>query len=186
MYVNYLFLSVAEIDSGSFKGIAEIEELKASVKADLEKYVKITRSHGFPADYRMNVGTDVVDTVTELVECGSQGVSPVNRLYRKIGFPPREPVPEDPPQRDGLFNSAKAPVGRSGHRYPPHPRQCVRLQRSAPDSPEDAVTAHSGYIAPRHIMFAMSSDDRYRYADLILSRTKYLPGSTKIPIVTGV
>jgi amino acid transporter len=68
MYVNYLFLSVAEIDSGSFKGIAEIEELKASVKGDLEKYVKITRSHGFPADYRMNVGTDVVDTVTELVE----------------------------------------------------------------------------------------------------------------------
>jgi K+ transporter len=68
MYKNFLFLSVAEIDSGSFKGIAEIEELKASVKHDLEKYVKITRSHGFPADYRMNVGTDVVDTVTELVE----------------------------------------------------------------------------------------------------------------------
>ena len=38
------------------------------MKEDLEKYVRITRSHGFPADYRMNVGTDVVDTVTELVE----------------------------------------------------------------------------------------------------------------------
>ncbi|HEY3278744.1 MAG TPA: APC family permease [Syntrophorhabdaceae bacterium] len=68
VYTNFIFVSVAEIDSGTFKGIAEIEALKASVEKDLEKYVKITRQHGFPADCRMNVGTDVVDTVTELVE----------------------------------------------------------------------------------------------------------------------
>jgi hypothetical protein len=68
VYSNFLFVSVAEIDSGTFKGVAEIEALKASVKKDLEKYVKTTRQHGFPADYRMNVGTDVVDTVTDLVE----------------------------------------------------------------------------------------------------------------------
>jgi amino acid transporter len=68
VYTNFLFLSVAEIDSGTFKGIAEMEALKTSVGKDLEKYVKITRQHGFPADFRMNVGTDVVDSVTELVE----------------------------------------------------------------------------------------------------------------------
>ncbi len=68
VYTNFIFVSVAEIDSGTFKGIAEIEALKTSVNKDLEKYVKITRQHGFPADYRMNVGTDVVDTVTDLVE----------------------------------------------------------------------------------------------------------------------
>ena len=68
VYTNFVFVAVAEIDSGTFKGVAEIEALKASVKKDLDKYVKITRQHGFPADYRTDVGTDVVDTVTELVE----------------------------------------------------------------------------------------------------------------------
>ena len=68
VYTNFVFVSVAEIDSGTFKGVAEIEALQQSVKRDLDKYVKITRQHGFPAEGRMSVGTDVVDTVTELVE----------------------------------------------------------------------------------------------------------------------
>jgi len=67
VYKNYIFVSVAEVDSGSFKGIDEIEALKASVKDGLEKYVKITRQHGLPADYRTDVGTDVIDMATELV-----------------------------------------------------------------------------------------------------------------------
>ena len=68
VYKNFLFLSVAEVDSGSFKGIAEIEALKESVKKDLLKYVKITRQHGFPADFRTDVGTDVVENASDLVE----------------------------------------------------------------------------------------------------------------------
>jgi amino acid transporter len=68
VYKNFIYVSVAEVDSGSFKGIAEIEALKESAKKGLMKYVKITRSHGFPADYRTNIATDVVESVTELVE----------------------------------------------------------------------------------------------------------------------
>ncbi len=68
VYKNFFFLSVAEVDSGSFKGIAEIEALKESVKKDLLKYVKITRQHGFPADFRTDVGTDVVENASDLVE----------------------------------------------------------------------------------------------------------------------
>ena len=67
VYKNFIYVSVAEVDSGSFKGTAEIEALKESVKKDLMKYVKITRSHGFPADYRTNIATDVIESVTELV-----------------------------------------------------------------------------------------------------------------------
>jgi amino acid transporter len=67
-YKNFIFLSVASIDSGSFKGVAEIEALKASTRENLMKYVTLTRSYGFPADYRMEVGTDVVETATELCE----------------------------------------------------------------------------------------------------------------------
>ena len=68
LYKNYIFVQVAEIDSGSFKGAQEVDALKESVKQGLEKYVKVTRKHGFPADYRMDVGTDVVDTATQLCE----------------------------------------------------------------------------------------------------------------------
>jgi hypothetical protein len=68
VYKNYIFVSVAEIDSGSFKGIAEIEALKESAKDALMKYIKVTRQHGFPADYRMDVGTDVIETASDLVE----------------------------------------------------------------------------------------------------------------------
>jgi amino acid transporter len=68
VYKNFVFVSVAEVDSGTFKGIAEMEALKASVAKDLMKYVKVTRQHGLPAEYRTNVGTDVVDCATDLVE----------------------------------------------------------------------------------------------------------------------
>jgi amino acid transporter len=68
LYKNFLFVSVAEIDSGTFKGAEAIDALKESVKHDLEKYVKLTRKHGFPADYRTDIGTDVVEAATSLCE----------------------------------------------------------------------------------------------------------------------
>ena len=68
LYKNFVFVSVGEIDSGSFKGIAEIDALKKSVENDLIKYVRLVRSYGFPADYRMGIGTDVADIATELCE----------------------------------------------------------------------------------------------------------------------
>ncbi|MCX5806154.1 MAG: hypothetical protein NT010_08845 [Proteobacteria bacterium] len=68
VYKNFIFVSVAEVDSGTFKDIAEIAALKKSVEENLIKYVKITRQHGFPADYRTDVGTDVIDEASDLVE----------------------------------------------------------------------------------------------------------------------
>ncbi|MEN6617780.1 MAG: APC family permease [Syntrophorhabdus sp.] len=68
IYKNFIFISVAEVDSGSFKGLAEMKALQESVRKDLEKYVKLTRVHGFPAGYRMETATDVIDSVTELVK----------------------------------------------------------------------------------------------------------------------
>jgi amino acid transporter len=68
VYRNTLFVSVAEIDSGSFKGIAELKALQRSTQKTLEKYVGLSRSMGVPADYRMDVGTDVVDTAVQLCE----------------------------------------------------------------------------------------------------------------------
>lgn len=68
LYRNFIFVSVAEIDSGAFKGVSEIEALKSSIAEQLVKYVKIARSYGYAADYRMDVGTDVVETATHLCQ----------------------------------------------------------------------------------------------------------------------
>ena len=54
------------IDSGAFKGASEIEALKSSTVEQLVKYVKLARSYGYAADYRTDVGTDVVDVATNL------------------------------------------------------------------------------------------------------------------------
>lgn len=64
-YKNVIFVSVAVIDSGSFKGAEELEALEASARAGLEKYVDLARRLGFAADYRLEVGTDVVESVIE-------------------------------------------------------------------------------------------------------------------------
>jgi len=66
LYKNFIFASVAVVDSGSFKGIEEMKNLENSVKATLQKYVDLTRKLGFAAEYRYAVGTDMVETATEL------------------------------------------------------------------------------------------------------------------------
>jgi K+ transporter len=66
IYKNIVFVSVARIDSGSFKGAEEVAALEQSVMRGLEKYVQLARKLGFAADYRMEVGTDVVESAMKL------------------------------------------------------------------------------------------------------------------------
>ena len=61
-------MSVSEVNSGSFKGIAEIEALKESVTKELQRYVALARSYGYAADYRTDVATEVVETATRLCQ----------------------------------------------------------------------------------------------------------------------
>ena len=68
VYKNFIFVSIGEIDSGSFKGIAEVDGLHNSVENNLKKYVELVRKLDFPADYRMDIGTDVVEKATNLCE----------------------------------------------------------------------------------------------------------------------
>jgi amino acid transporter len=67
-YKNIIFVSVAMIDSGSFKGAEEIEALEQSVQAGLEKYVDLARRLGFAAGYRMETATDVVEGAVDLCQ----------------------------------------------------------------------------------------------------------------------
>ncbi|UFS72252.1 APC family permease [Geomonas sp. RF6] len=67
-YKNIVFVSVAVIDSGSFKGAEEMEALEANARAGLEKYVDLARRMGFAAEYRLATAIEVVDSVIELCQ----------------------------------------------------------------------------------------------------------------------
>jgi amino acid transporter len=68
LYKNFVFVSVAVIDQGAFKGEDELDNLKKATEESLTKYVELARTLGFPAEHRMAVGTDVVETGTDLCE----------------------------------------------------------------------------------------------------------------------
>ncbi len=72
-FTNFVFIQVGVIDAGRFKGTQEIENLKASVTADVNRYVQYMRAHGYYAMGRYTIGTDVVNEVAvmarETVQC---------------------------------------------------------------------------------------------------------------------
>jgi hypothetical protein len=68
MYKNFIFVSVAEVDVGSFKGSDAVSCMEGSVCDSLGKYVELARKLGFAADYRYDLGTDIVKTASALVE----------------------------------------------------------------------------------------------------------------------
>lgn len=68
LYKNVIFVSIAVADSGSFKGTEEVEALRESTKKSLMEYVDLARRLGIAADYRFDLGTDVVETASRLCE----------------------------------------------------------------------------------------------------------------------
>jgi amino acid transporter/predicted HicB family RNase H-like nuclease len=86
LYKNFVFVSVVVIDQGAFKGKEGLEDLKKSVEESLKKYVKLARSLGFPAEYRMAVGTDVVETAAELSQEVSREFSKSTVFSGQLSF----------------------------------------------------------------------------------------------------
>jgi amino acid transporter len=65
-YKNFIFVSVAVVDQGLFKGEEGVEQHKVVVEESLKKYVEFSRKLGFAAEYRMEIGTDVIKSATDL------------------------------------------------------------------------------------------------------------------------
>lgn len=65
-FKQVVFISVGAIDSGRFKGTEEIQALRASTESELQKYVDFARKLGVPAEYRLALGTDIVDELEQL------------------------------------------------------------------------------------------------------------------------
>lgn len=68
LYKQFIFVSVAVVDSGTFKGKEEIEALKQHTEEDLAKYVELARRMGFAADSLYGVSIEVVSQASELCE----------------------------------------------------------------------------------------------------------------------
>jgi hypothetical protein len=78
-YKNVLFLSVGAVDSGAFKGHAELERLEKSTEENLKRYVDLARNMGLRAEYRYRIGTDVPQEAESL--CAEIG-----REFPKVVF----------------------------------------------------------------------------------------------------
>ncbi|HKQ58513.1 MAG TPA: APC family permease [Candidatus Eisenbacteria bacterium] len=59
-FKNFVFCSVGLVDSGQFKGTADMQALEDKVQVDLEKYVTLANRMGYYAEYRITLGTDLI------------------------------------------------------------------------------------------------------------------------------
>jgi hypothetical protein len=65
-FKNVIFISVAVIDSGRFKGQVEIENLKKAKEEDLKSFVEFANCLGWYAEYRYRLGVDVIAELEDL------------------------------------------------------------------------------------------------------------------------
>ncbi len=63
---NFVFISAGVVDTSRFKGVAEIENLKEDLGKQLENYVEFAKGHGYYAEARHQVGTDVLEIINHL------------------------------------------------------------------------------------------------------------------------
>ncbi|HEY3303785.1 MAG TPA: APC family permease [Candidatus Binatia bacterium] len=65
-FKNLVFVSVGQIDSGRFKGLSEIENLRRSKEEDLKSFVEFANCLGWYAEYRYSLGTDLIEELEKL------------------------------------------------------------------------------------------------------------------------
>jgi amino acid transporter len=68
LYKQFIFVSIAVVDSGHFKGREEIDALRAETEEHVRRYADLTRRLGFPAIGMTDIGTEVVEQATLVCE----------------------------------------------------------------------------------------------------------------------
>ena len=86
-YKNVVFLSVGVVDSSSFKGTAEMENLRKETERDLVRYVEYARALGITAEHHFRVGTDLLDELVELCQEVAQKYDRPIFFTSKLVFP---------------------------------------------------------------------------------------------------
>ncbi len=65
-FKNVVFISVGVIDSSTFKGVEEIENLKHATEENLKSFVEYANALGWPAEYRFSVGVALLDELEKV------------------------------------------------------------------------------------------------------------------------
>ncbi len=65
-FKNFVFIQVGIVDAGNYKGIEEVNRMRAEVKKELDRYVNYMQCHGYYAAGYSSFGTDVVDEIARL------------------------------------------------------------------------------------------------------------------------
>jgi amino acid transporter len=65
-FKNFVFASVGVIDSATFKGVQEVEEVRHETERSLKEYVEAAHRLGLAAAYRMSIGTEAVEEAVKL------------------------------------------------------------------------------------------------------------------------
>ncbi len=86
VYQNYVFLQVGVVDAGSFKGAAEVENLRDHSRRELERYAAYMRQRGFYAEAHFAVGTDVAEEAAQLCEKVAQRLSQAQFFAGQLVF----------------------------------------------------------------------------------------------------
>jgi len=66
IFKRIVFVSVGELDIGRFKGVSEVENLRANTESDMKKYVQMANDFGFYAEYRYDVSVDTIEMLVTL------------------------------------------------------------------------------------------------------------------------
>ena len=85
-FSDFLFVSVARIDSSKFKGLEELENLKQNTQHNLDQYVRLAHRMGYRADSRYVVETDLIDGMEIMCDGISKDYSDATFFSGKLIF----------------------------------------------------------------------------------------------------
>jgi len=64
-FKNFVFIQIGIVDSGTFKGESEIDELKNHTQRELDRYIDFMARHGYYAECEFSLGVEIVDASFE-------------------------------------------------------------------------------------------------------------------------
>ncbi len=65
-FKNFIFMSVSVVDAGTLKGADELERGREETEHSLKRYVALAQKFGYAADYRLDVGIEVLEVAEKL------------------------------------------------------------------------------------------------------------------------
>ncbi len=65
-FKNFIFMSISVVDAGTLKGVDEIERGREETVHSLKRYVALAQKFGYAADYRAEIGTEVLEVAEKI------------------------------------------------------------------------------------------------------------------------